>query len=102
MTEKEEIKVQLEKEKTKVQILKEKAKNSTIRLKNEFRNAISTALIAAFGFIIALEWREVIQEMILKVTVVSPIQSKLISALIVTFISVIGIILVTSLIHKKE
>lgn len=97
-------KIELEKEvkKTELQLLKEKAKNTSHKFKNEFKKAISTAFMAAFGFIIALSWREVIQEYVTLLTQVSPIQGKLISAIIITFFSVIGIILVTSFLHQEQ
>lgn len=71
-----------------------KAKERAKYIKEEFNKALNTALIAAFGFLIALVWRDVIQEWVNKISESSPVQGKLISALIVTIICVLGIIVV--------
>lgn len=78
---------------TKRQKLKIKAKESALKFKKEFKKSITTAVIAAFGFLIALSWRDVISAWITKILEASPIKSSLISALIVTIISVIGILM---------
>ena len=93
MTKKKEINVV----KTKRQIAKEKAKASASKLKKETQKAIVTAITAAFGFVIALVWKDVIVEYVDSLTKASPIQGPLISALIVTIIGVIGIIIVSKL-----
>jgi len=77
------------------QVLRDRAKRYGKRLKGQTRKSLNTALIAAFGFIIALAWRDVIMEYVGLITSLSPVQGMLIHALIVTFIAVIGIILVT-------
>ena len=74
-----------------------KTKHRAKRFRQEFNKALNTALLAAFGFLIALIWRDVIQEWVNKIAESSPVQGKLISALIVTFICVVGIIVVTKL-----
>lgn len=72
------------------------------KLNTEFRKATNTAIIAAFGFIMALAWRDVIIEYVEKLTSFGPAQGSLFSALIVTFISVIGIIIVTKFFRVEE
>lgn len=77
-------------------ILKEKLKKYTSHYVIEMRKALSTAILAAFGFLMALSWREYINEVIVNSVIsLSPVQSQLIVALIVTIISVFGIIFVT-------
>lgn len=79
-----------------------KAKESARHFRQEFNKAINTALLAAFGFLIALFWRDVIQEWVANLTESSPVQGKLISALIVTLICVIGIIVVARIFKVKK
>lgn len=88
--------------KEKLRLEKSKAKASAKKFNNEIKKAISTAIVAAFGFIIALAWRDVITEYIDKITTISPISGKLISALIITILGVIGIFLVTKILKVKE
>lgn len=61
----------------------------------EFRKTLTTAIVAAFGFLIALVWRDFITEYVDKITGASPVQGKLVSAVIVTFIGVIAILIIT-------
>jgi len=79
-----------------------KIKESTKKFNRELKKAISTAIVAAFGFLIALSWKEFITAYVSKIAEVSPVQGKLISALIVTFVSVAGILIVTKLISVEE
>ena len=69
-------------------------------LKNETKRHVVTAIVAAFGFIIALVWRDTIKEYVgifmVKLSISGP--SALISfytALITTLVAVIGIIIIT-------
>jgi hypothetical protein len=78
--------------------IKDKAK----RFNNKLKESLNTALIAAFGFLIALVWRDLITEYVNQLTQYSPLQGKLFSAITITFIGVIGILIVTSLLSKKE
>ncbi len=69
----------------------------------EFRKAFATAIVAAFGFITALAWRDVINEYLIeKVTSLTPFQGKLISAIIITIVAVIVIILASKWISESE
>ena len=87
-----------EKEKTHAQKVKEKAK----KLNREVKKALYTAFLAAFGFLIALVWRDVIQSWVEKISATSPVQGQLVGALIVTFICVLGILIVTKFLQVKE
>jgi len=68
---------------------------STKKFNRELRKSISTAIVAAFGLLIALSWKDVITEVMSKITSHSPVQGLLINALIVTIVSVLIIMIVT-------
>ena len=89
--------------------IKENAKKHALKTKErakkfnkEFIKAFSTAILAAFGFLIAFVWRDAIKTWVDKLFVNSPVQGQLISALIATIICVLGIILITKLFVKEE
>jgi len=63
--------------------------------------SINTAVVAAFGFLIALVWKDVITEYVNTIVAYSPVQGKIISALTITVIGVVGILITTSLLVKK-
>ena len=50
----------------------------------ELRKSTHTAIVAAFGFLMALVWRDLIVEYTDKILTISPVQGKLITALMVT------------------
>lgn len=79
-----------------------RGKETISSFKKEFNNSINTAIIAAFGFLMALVWRDVIVEFVEKISSLSPVQGKLFSAIAVTFISVIGILVVARIFKKRE
>ena len=70
-------------------------RESAKRFNSELKKSISTAIVAAFGLLTALAWKDVITELISEVTSVSPVQSLIINALIITVISVIVIMVIT-------
>jgi len=72
-----------------------KARAHTKKFNAEIKKALNTAVMAAFGFIIALAWRDAINEYLDAVLAASPIQGKVISAFIITIIAVIGILITT-------
>jgi predicted outer membrane lipoprotein len=76
-------------------------KKSSKKFGIEFRKLLGTAVIAAFGLLTALAWKDVITGYMENIISLSPVQGKLISALIVTAISVIVIILITKLIPSE-
>ncbi len=96
MSEKEELK------KSRAQRAKEKAKAQAKRFKKELKKAMSTAILAAFGFLIALVWKDVITDFVNKISEQSPISGKLFSALLVTLICVLGVMIITKLTEDKE
>jgi hypothetical protein len=75
--------------------IKEKIKKSGHKLGKEFKKSISTAVVAAFSLLVALSWKDVITTYVNKIQSVTPLKGELISALFITLISVIGILLVT-------
>jgi hypothetical protein len=81
---------------------REKLKASAKRFNLELKKSLNTAIVAAFGFLIALVWRDVITEYVDKITTLSPVQGKLISAVIITIIGVFGILAVTKFLKVKE
>ena len=88
----------MKKIKEKAQRAKEKAK----KFNRELKKALYTAFLAAFGFLIALVWRDVIQTWVDKISATSPVQGLLVSALIVTIICVLGILIVTKFLKVNE
>lgn len=80
----------------------QKTKKHREELKKEFKKATSTAIMAALGLVIGLAWMDVITGFVEKITSVSPIQGKLISALVITVIGVLGIWLTTKAFKSKE
>ncbi|MBU0894741.1 MAG: hypothetical protein KKF48_00570 [Nanoarchaeota archaeon] len=95
-------KKQITKPLTKKEIIKLKAKVSTQNFKREMKKAMNTAIVAAFGFVIALVWKDVITEWVSTITGASPVHGKIIEAILVTIIAVIGIIIVTRIFSEKK
>jgi TRAP-type C4-dicarboxylate transport system permease small subunit len=83
-------------------IFKRKAKKKIKEVRIELKKSAVTAIIAAFGFLIALSWRDVLIEWVTKFSEASPIKNKFISASIVTIISIIGILVVSKLDDKTN
>ena len=77
-------------------------KEEVKKFKGELKKALYTAFIAAFGFLIALVWRDLIQSWVNKISATSPITGQLVSALIITVVCVIGILIVTKYLKEKE
>ena len=84
-------KTQTEIKKNKMRRVVESAKKFNLELKK----SVSAAVVVAFGLITALAWKDVIEEHLTRITSLSPVQGKTISALIITIISVIAITLIT-------
>jgi hypothetical protein len=82
-------------------------KQKGILLHNKFREHASTAIIAAFSFLIALSWKDLIVQLVdenIKPSLLEshPYLSKLIIALIVTIFSVVAIIFVSKWSGKEK
>lgn len=80
---------------TKSEMIKKRAKDSALRFKRELKKSIVTAIIAAFSFLMALSWRDLITEWITKISESSPVKNSFITTVIITFIGVIGILLIS-------
>jgi ABC-type uncharacterized transport system YnjBCD permease subunit len=63
---------------------------------------MATAIVAAFGFLIALTWRDVITAWITKFSELSPVKGNLITAIIITIISVIGILIISRINNEEK
>ena len=100
--EKEVDKLQKQKYKIAKKLTRDKARHSACCLKKEVNKALLTALVAAFGFLIALSWKEVISLYVAQLTQSSPIQGQLVEAILVTIIAVAGILLVTKFLGEKS
>jgi len=104
---KEKINTEVTKQLSKKFKLLDKSKQTVVFFHSEFKSQVSTALIAAFGFLIALAWRDFISKIVQENTQTVffaqyPYLEQLISALIVTLIGVIGIALITRWAKKPE
>ncbi len=77
-----------------------KMREKVRKFRREFRKQIVLATIAAFGFLIALTWRDFISEIVgyfvKSLGLPSPLYIyKLMTALIITFLAVLGILIIT-------
>ena len=82
-----------------------KAEHKALELAKKIRNRISLATAAGFGFVIALTWNDAIREGVDKIMsnlglTGSAYIYKILAAVIVTIIGVIGIILVSNWAEK--
>ncbi len=92
----------MDKKLTQRQKLKFKVKTSTLKFKRELKKSMTTAIVAAFGFLIALSWRDVITSWMAKISETSPIKGNLISAMIITVLSITGILIVSKFSHEER
>ncbi len=90
--------------------MKRKIKRTLEDFRLEFRKQIATFIIGAFSFVAALIWRDTIRSFIDSLVKTEALRSvvhsewvlNLITALIVTVIAVLGIIITTRFISPKE
>jgi len=94
--------VQVIEKKSRTQIAKDKARLQAKKFKRELKKAMSTAILAAFGFLIALVWKDVITEWVNQIAEKSPFSGKLFSAILVTLICVLGVMIITKLTEDKS
>ena len=69
-------------------------------IKSEFKKQTTTALIAAFGLVIALSWQELIKKLMASLTnrgilIYHPYLADIYTAIIVTFIGALAILIIT-------
>ena len=84
-----------------------KATKTTVFLGSKFRDHATTAIIAAFSFIIALAWKDLIVKLVKENTKLAaleayPYLAELYAAVIITIIAIIGIALVSQWAKKDE
>jgi len=80
---------------------------TTVFIGHKFRDHASTAMIAAFSFLIALAWKDFIVKLVRDNTKISllekyPYIAEFYTAIIITIIAIIGIILVSKWVKKEE
>lgn len=85
----------------------ERTKEKTRKFKKEFRKQATVAIIAAFGFLIALSWRDFIVDTVNKIVANLGVSDhlylyKLLSAIIVTFLAILGIMMASKLKVEEE
>ena len=78
----------------------ETAKESTKKFKGEFKKTSGGAIIGAIGLVVALAWKDVVDQYLLRFRDI--LQGKVVSALIITAISVLAIMLITKIIQEPE
>ena len=79
----------------------EKIKEHAHTVRSEFKKQTSTAIMAAFGLVIALAWKDVITEWINKIPFIENYGS-IISAVILTIICVIGILIISKWMNSSS
>lgn len=93
---------EIEKLREQNRLLREKAKKFEGNFKTEFKNSLKTAIIAAFSLLIALQWKDLITELVNKITSISPVQGTAITTAIITVVCVLGIVLTTEFLSPKK
>lgn len=81
--------------------MKKKIKHHLKKYKSEFKKTIDTALFTVFGVIIAVSWKEVLDYYLIKIEEFSSIQGKLISAVLITGICVLLILIIRRFTKKN-
>ena len=80
---------------------------TTVFIGSKFRDHASTAMIAAFSFLIALAWKDFIVKLVRENTKISllekyPYIAELYTAVIITILAIMGIIFVSKWAKKEE
>jgi hypothetical protein len=89
------------KERIKAGKIKEKTKKGINEFRKEFKKQMNTAIMAAFGFLIALVWKDVITEFVKNLSEKSPFHGALLTAIGVTIVCVLGIMIISRLLKEK-
>ncbi len=84
-----------------------KAREKSKKFKKEFRNQATVAVIAAFGFLIALSWRDFISDTVNKIVLSLGVYDqlyiyKLFSAILITIIAIFGIMIASKFKINEE
>lgn len=91
-----EMKKVIEKAKASTETLKKSAKE----FQRELHKTIGSSLIAAFGLVIGLAWKEVVDTYILRF--ISPEQSKLLTAIVITVLAVAAIMIISKILTNED
>ena len=87
-------------------ILYERAKKQSNNFGAELKKHSLVAMTAAFGFLIALAWKEpivaLVHVIVEKIGIIEGILSGVISAVVVTVIAVLGLMIISKWSTKKE
>lgn len=83
------------------------AKEKAIKIQQETRKHVTTAIAAAFGFVIALVWRDAIRKMIDSIVIRLGIPEtvyvyEIVVAVIITIVCVLGIMVISRYSVKKK
>ena len=79
-----------------MRIILEKAK----KFREEIKKTVGSSLVAAFGLVTGLAWKEVVDTYMSEI--LTPGQSKLITAIVITIVSVIAIMIITRILSSGE
>lgn len=90
-----------------IQKVHETAKAKSEKFRKSFRKHSVTAIVAAFGFLIALSWRDFISDSVNQLVSSLGVSEKLylyklLTAILVTILAIIAIMIVSKLEIKKE
>ncbi|OIO43260.1 hypothetical protein COX97_02385 [Candidatus Pacearchaeota archaeon CG_4_10_14_0_2_um_filter_05_32_18] len=99
---KEILKLSQEKAKLVARLASQKAKSSISGFRKGLRTSVSTAIVAAFSFLIALVWKDLITLYVDRISLSSPIQGQLFTTVLITIICVAGILITTKILSVKE
>lgn len=80
-------------------------KSGSNELKTEFKKQTATAIMAAFGLIIALAWKDVVTALVAKLNLTgggTGLNSLTVTALVLTLVSVLGILLISKWAKSEE
>jgi sorbitol-specific phosphotransferase system component IIBC len=80
----------------------ERTKAKLLKFHGEVRKSVLTAIVAAFSFLIALSWKELIGEWVGMINSISPVHSKIFEVSIITIVCVLGILIATRFLGEKK
>ncbi|MEX0920939.1 MAG: DUF5654 family protein [Candidatus Pacearchaeota archaeon] len=83
-------------------MVKKKSKSQIRKINLEFRKASSAAIIGAAGFVAGLAWMDVVREFFNEVLGSNSLQNSLFSAIAVTILTVIIIMIVSKIKPSEE
>jgi hypothetical protein len=97
----EEKEEEIKEELSRLKKLKIKARESSKKFKSEIKKSTHTAIVAAFSFVIALVWKDVIVDFVNNISNMDASKGNLFAAIFVTIICVFGIIIITKFLSEE-